>query len=157
MNDVHLRPVTKENLVECIRLELSPEQVGFVANNAKSLAEAYVDSDLTPLAIYSAAARGFEKPPVPMVGFVMYHVEAGYGFVHRLMIDKRFQKQGYGTAAMIEVIRRMRLDPRVEMIGTCHRKENIIAAKMYQKLGFVPWDIEWAKNDPTETFLRLSE
>jgi len=53
-----------------------------------------------------------------MVGFTMYELSAGVGFIRRLMIDQRFQRKGYGRAAMLEVIRRLTLHPEVEMIAT---------------------------------------
>jgi diamine N-acetyltransferase len=156
MTEVHLRPITKENLDECLRLELDERQAGLVASNVTSLAQAYTDANLTPLAIYDAAARGYEgKAPVPMVGFTMYEVAAGVGFVLRLMIDRRYQRKGYGSAAVREVIRRVRLDPRVELVATSHRRENQPAASLFHSLGFVPWEIEWARAQEAETFLWL--
>jgi diamine N-acetyltransferase len=38
------------------------------------------------------------------------------------MIDRCYQRQGYARAAMVEVIRRLRLIPEVEMIATSHRR-----------------------------------
>jgi diamine N-acetyltransferase len=90
-----------------------------------------------------------------MVGFIMYEIVAGVGFIQRLMIDQSYQAQGYGRAALIEVIRRLRLSPEVEMIATSHRRENVIAAKLYLSLGFVPWEIAFATPDHPEVFLRL--
>lgn len=156
MTEVHLRPITTENLDECLRLELDESQEGLVASNATSLAQAYADANLTPLAIYDAAARGYAaKVPVPMVGFTMYEVAAGVGFVLRLMIDRRHQRKGYGSATVREVIRRVRLDPRVEQVATSHRRENQAAASLFRSLGFVPWDVAWARGHETEVFLWL--
>ena len=39
---VHLRPVTVDNLTECLALRVQDEQIGFVASNAQSLTEASV-------------------------------------------------------------------------------------------------------------------
>lgn len=58
---------------------------------------------------------------------------------------------------MVEVIRRLKLYPDVEIIATSYRKENEIAAKLYQSLGFALWDIAWAKSHPTEVFVKLQE
>lgn len=116
--------------------------------------QAYVDSNLVPLAVYEAAACGYEQPEVPMIGFTMYEIVAGVGFIMRLMIDQKYQGQGYGRATMIEVIRRLKLYPDVEIIATSYRKENEIAAKLYQSLGFTAWDIAWAKSHPTEVFVK---
>jgi len=155
MAKVHLRPVTLANYRECLALQVEEAQAGLVASNVKSLAEAYVNPTLTPLAVYDAAARGYEEPPTPMVGFTMYELAAGVGFINRLMIDRAYQGKGYGRATMIEVIRRLRLYPEVEMIATSHRRENVAAARLYAGLGFVPWDVAYATADADEIYLRL--
>ncbi len=155
MIQVHLREVTIENFQECIDLKVEQEQEGLVASNMKSLAEAKVNPNLFPFAIYDATTIGYEKPLSSMVGFTMYEITAGVGFIQRLMIDQRYQHQGYGKAAMIEVIRRLKLYPEVQLIATSHRQENTYASKLYRRLGFVDWEIVWAKENPNEVFLRL--
>ncbi len=155
MRKVHLRKITKDNLGTCLSLQVGDSQKLLVAAPAESLAEAYVDSNLFPLAVYDAAALGYEEAQVPMVGFAMYEIVAGVGFVMRLMIDKSHQRQGYGRATMLEIIRRLKLHPEVELIATSYRKQNTVAAKLYQSLGFTPWDISYAVSHPTETYVRL--
>lgn len=158
MPDVHLRPVTRSNLITCLDLDVTEEQRRFVATNARSLAQAYVQDTLVPLAIYPGSARGWEQdPPVPMVGFTMYELEAGVGFILRLMIDQRHQGHGYAKSAMIEVIRRLRLHPEAEVIATSHQHDNTSAARLYASLGFVSWEIPWARNHQEEAFLALSD
>lgn len=154
---VHLRKVTRENFRECIDLQVTESQKGFVATNTDSLAKAYVNSNLFPLAIYNAAACGYEQPEVPMVGFTMYEITAGVGFIMRLMIDRQYQKQGYGKATAIEVIRRLKLNPDVEIIATSYLKDNEIAAKFYHSLGFRQWDISWAITHPIEVYVKLED
>jgi len=155
MKQVTLRPITKENLRDCLNLEVDESQTGLVAGNAKSLAEAYVNSSLYPLGVYDIGARGWETPKSPMVGFTMYELVAGVGFILRLMIDRKYQRQGYGTATMIEVMRRLRLHPEVEMIATSYRKENVAVAGLCRNLGFSDWDIEWAKDFEDEVYMIL--
>ena len=147
--------MTIENFQECIDLRVAQEQEGLVSSNMKSLAEAKVNPNLFPFAIYDATIIGYEKPLSPMIGFTMYEITAGVGFIQRLMIDQQYQHQGYGKAAMIEVIRRLKLYPEVQLIATSHRKENIAASQLYRSLGFVDWEIAWAKEDLNEVFLRL--
>lgn len=136
---------------------MEDSQSGLVATNATSLAEADSKSNSFPLAIYDCAALGHENPPVPMVGFTMYELAAGVGFILRLMIDRDHQRQGYGRAAMVEVIRRLKLHPEVQMIATSHRRENVAAGKLYRSLGFVEWEIAWAAEHPDELYLKLPE
>jgi diamine N-acetyltransferase len=154
MAQVTLHRISDGNRAECLALRVAESQAGWVAPNSESLEQAAASPDLHPLAIYDARARGFEVPEVPMVGFVLYQLRAGVGFIRRLMIDQRFQGQGYGRAAMVEVIRRLKLHPEAEMICTCHRRENLAAARLYRSLGFVDWEISWAQGHPTEVFLR---
>lgn len=92
-----------------------------------------------------------------MVGFTMYELTAGIGFILRLMIDSSHQRQGYGRSAMIEVIRRLKLHPEVQRIATSHRRDNVAAERLYRSLGFVEWDIAWAADIPDESYLMLPE
>lgn len=156
MCSVHLRPVTILNVDAVLRLSLDEEQRDLVASNAKSLAEAYADSRLVPLAIYDGSARGVESPAEDLlVGFTMYGVLEGFGYIIRLMIDSRHQRKGYGRAAMVEVIRRLRLSPEVEAIATSCRKVNLPAATLYQSLGFQLWTPPWEASE-REIYLKLS-
>ena len=155
MANVHLRTVTLDNFHECMSLEVDDNQKGFVASNVKSLAEAYVNPNLFPLAIYDGKVAGYEKPQLPIVGFTMYEITDGVGFILRLMIDRKYQRQGYGQAAMLEVIRRLKLYPEVEIIATSYVRGNETASKLYRSLGFRDWEIEWAKNHKTDLFLNL--
>lgn len=156
MTSVHLRPVTKDSFDECISLNVAPHQANLVASNMKSLAEAAVNANYYPLAIYDAAVRGHEQPNGPMVGFAMYEITAGVGFIMRLMIDERYQRRGYGRAALLEVIRRLKLYPEVELITVSYLRQNVAAARLYESVGFVPWEVEWAQNHPLDMYLKLA-
>jgi len=56
--------------------------------------------------------------------------------VARLMIDERYQGKGYGRAAMVEAIRRMRAEPDCQEIALSIEPENAVAEKLYASLGF---------------------
>ena len=155
MARVHLRDVTLDNFYECVSLKVDESQKGLVASNVESLAK--VNPNLFPLAIYDAKVMGYEKPQSPMIGFTMYKITAGVGFILRLMIDHKYQRQGYGRATILEVIRRLKLYPDVEAITTSYQRGNEAVANLYRSLEFIDWDIEWAKEHKTEVFLRLDE
>jgi diamine N-acetyltransferase len=157
MVKVHLRKVTRENFRDCLNLQVAESQKSLIATTTQSLAEAYVDPNLVPLAVYDAAACGYEQPEVPIIGFTMYEIVVGVGFVMRLLIDFKYQHQGYGRATMVEVIRRLKLCPEIEVIATSYRKENEVAAKLYQSLGFKQWDASFAVSHPTEIFVKLED
>ena len=104
---VVLREVTKANFHECIRLKVAPDQEQDVAPNVYSLAQAKVNPLLHPFAIYDGKILGRDpREDEPMVGFVMYQVMEGVGFIMRLMVGEAYQGQGYGRATMVEVLRR---------------------------------------------------
>ena len=63
---ISLRSITRDNYLECMRLKVAPEQEGFVASNAFSLANAAYVPGCTPLAIYADET---------MVGFIMAYQE----------------------------------------------------------------------------------
>jgi diamine N-acetyltransferase len=145
--DVHLRPVTPENAAECRALQVDPSQGRFVASNERSLTQAAEHATFVPLAVYDGTARGYPKPSSPMIGFVMYEVDVGVGFIVRVMIDRAHQRKGC----------RLRLHPAVEMIATSHRYDNEVMASLCRSLGFVPWTIDPTFPVPAgEVYLRLA-
>jgi diamine N-acetyltransferase len=152
---VHLRPITVNNVRECLRLRVNETQENLVATNAQSLAETKANPELVPLAVYDEAARGYPTPAVAMIGFTTYELTLGVGFILRLMIDRAHQRKGYGRATVLEVIRRLRLHPEVEMIATSHRQENEASARLFGGLGFVPYTVDGGR--PGEVFLRLPD
>lgn len=155
MVKVSLRPITQKNLDECISLKVADQHQNFIASNVKSLAEAYVNPTLHPFGIYDAKAH-YQANPI-MVGFTMDEIVDAVGFILRLMIDEKYQRKGYGTAAMIEVMRQLELHPEVERIATSHQRQNEAAAKLYESLGFVEWKSELATENSGEKFLILGE
>lgn len=104
---VALREITADTVREIIRLSVAPEQQGFVAPNAVSLAQAL----FSPEAWY----RAVFADDVP-VGFVMLYDESlrptpperPAAGIWRFMIDARFQRCGYGAAALQQLIAHVR-------------------------------------------------
>ena len=127
---VTLRDVDRENFRQCIKLEVHEAQTSFVASNVFSIAQSKVEPTFTTQAVYD----GDE-----MVGFVMYgyDVDDKRHEVARLMVDKAHQGKGYGRAALVEVIRRLRAEPGCRQIALSVNPENHSARKLYESLGFV--------------------
>jgi diamine N-acetyltransferase len=128
---VTLRPINRDNFWAVLGLKLQPGQEAFVADNAESIANAYIEPTFVPLAVYA----GDE-----LVGFAMYgqHPETGAWWVIRLMIDRNHQGQGHGRAAMEAVIAMMAERIGCDEIVTSFVPTNAVAAKLYASLGFVP-------------------
>jgi diamine N-acetyltransferase len=144
MADVTLRDVTRENWKECVALKVADDQAAFVAPNLWSLAEAKFETQCVPQAIYDGER---------MVGFAMYAVEEGTGWLIRLMVDAAHQGRGAGRAATLEVIRRLRADPAVRRIRLGCVEGNDAAARLYRSLGFV----ETGEMEHNEAIMELRE
>ncbi len=123
------KEVTKENWEECIGLKVSKEQEDFVAPNYYSLLEATYEKGLYPLAIYDGET---------MVGFIMYDQDPDTNRMEmcRLMIDEKYQKKGYGRAAVLKLLDLIREKYGNIEFYTSFEPENTVADKLYESVGF---------------------
>ena len=127
---VELRKITKDNYDECLNLKVSDEQQNFVASNIYSLAQAWVYYETAyPFAIYADDV---------MVGFIMlgYYAERNIYNLWRFMIDARYQKRGYGKAALQLAIEYLRKEFNVNEVFTSIVPDNIVTEKLYSSIGF---------------------
>ncbi len=128
---LRLEQVDRHNFLAVINLSVSDEQKDFVASNLYSLAQAYVQEECVPLALYEG-----DEP----VGFAMYCLDSDEHeyWIYRLMVDKRHQRRGYGREAMRLLIERIRSDPDHGRIFISFEPQNAAAKALYESLGFVP-------------------
>ena len=127
-----LQPITADNFTDAFRLKVRADQEKFVSNPIRSLAQAYVYRDqCQPFGIYDGDR---------MVGYVMviYDYDIPEYDIWHMMIDDSQQGKGFGRAAMHRVLDYIAQKPfgdsnRVAL--TCN-KENPIALRLYQSLGF---------------------
>jgi len=141
---VTLRRITAENLWQIVALEVAPEQRSFVADNRTSILEAYAANEGGG----TARAFGVYAGEVP-VGFVLL----SYGCkdwpdapaiahdnycIWRLMIDRRYQGQGYGKAALEAALACIRTQPfgPAESCWLSYEPENTVAKALYHAYGF---------------------
>jgi len=141
---INLNPVTGDNCVPIISMEVHEHQKRFVATNAKSLSQAYArwkDCGTPPLTygIYNND---------DLVGFMMIDYETAEEnqdtikepcyYLWRFMMDKNHQGKGYGKAALQQAIAHIRTKPMGEaawFYTSVVPESN--ARKLYQDLGFV--------------------
>lgn len=124
--NITLREIDHNNFDEVISLKVDK----YCASNLYSLAQAKIYPEAIPLAIYDD-----DRP----VGFVMYGIEPRDNneyWIDRLMIDEKYQKNGFGKKALEMVVDTIRQDKTHNKIKTSTNPENIIARKLYAKLGF---------------------
>jgi diamine N-acetyltransferase len=126
---VTVRALDWTDWVACLLLRVRPDQRDFVASNFSSLIEAWTDDWAHPFAICQG-----DK----MVGFslVAFERQDKVWWICRLMIDKKWQGQGYGRAAMIQIINRLKQVPGCDRVLIGHHPDNLRAQKLYLSLGF---------------------
>ncbi len=126
---VELREITSETVRQVTALAVAPDQEGYVAPNAVSIAEAYFE----PKAWFRAIAAGDE-----LVGFAMVYrdPQAGEFYVWRFMIDARHQGHGYGRRAVELLVEEARGDG-VEKVTLSVVPGDGSALEFYKRLGFV--------------------
>ncbi|HQY21588.1 MAG TPA: GNAT family N-acetyltransferase [Ignavibacteria bacterium] len=127
--NITLRKINEDNWRECIALTVNDDQLTFVGSNVNGLALAYAHKEMNPLAIYNDET---------MVGFLMYAKDPDDGvyYINRLMIDRKFQGNGFGKQALSELLNLLR-DLKVESVDILHKPDNHKAIKVYESLGFI--------------------
>ena len=173
MENITLEKITYKNYIKTIwGLKVSREQRNFVASNECSLAEAYVALTNNAVALPFAICKN-KKP----IGFLMI----GYGIdeeddwkdedpafveivkdsycIWRFMIDKRYQRKGYGRKAMQLALDYIRTFPRgkASKCWLSYEPENEVAKKLYASFGFVeqPQFYKGGKGDEIPAVLDL--
>lgn len=127
---IHLKEINTENFWDIISLSVCKDQEDLVTSNAVSIAQAKVQPECLPLAVYS--------DDVP-VGFLMYCVDRDDDeyWLYRLMIDQQYQGKGYGRAAMNLLLKRIGEDKSRNKVFLGVDPSGDSSVKLYQSLGFV--------------------
>jgi diamine N-acetyltransferase len=132
-----LRPITGDNWEEAAGLSVRDDQANFVAPNIWSIAESKFYDALQPMAIYDDET---------MVGFLMYgrDPQDGQYWLYRLMIDRQYQRLGYGRAALARLIDLLRRTPGCTAVNVGYDPVNSPAEDLYLSAGFektgpAPW------------------
>ena len=134
---VTLCEITEANRAAVTSLRVSADQEQFVASVAESLEEA----DRSPEAFPWYRAVYVEATPV---GFVMLS-EGGRGddrypwryFLWRLLIDERFQGQGYGAETLDALVAELRTRQDADSLFTSAVPGDESPVGFYERYGFV--------------------
>ena len=135
---INLRKITEDNFLDAFRLKLAEGQEDYVSHPIRSLTQAYVYRDqCQPFGIYN----GDE-----MVGYVMviYDYDIPEYDIWHMMIDASKQGEGYGSAALKQVMEYIQTKPfgdSNKVTLTCN-KDNPKALKLYHRAGFVETGVE---------------
>lgn len=142
--EVTLREVTAETVRAVCALEVAPEQRGFVAPNAISIAQAHFEPKAWLRAVYAGA-----EP----VGFAMLYEdpEKEEYFLWRFMVAAEHQGKGYGKRALDLVVERVRGLPGARELRTSYVPGKAGPRDFYVRYGFV----ETGEVEDGENVIRL--
>ncbi|MCG7344454.1 GNAT family N-acetyltransferase [Sporosarcina sp. ACRSL] len=140
---ISLRKITLENRREVFKLEVADDQRRFVASNLSSVASCYVlatnGGSPLPFAIYDdEQIVGFVMIVYGITGYELPKIANNNYCILRLMIDKRYQNQGYGRKAMEKTLEFIRTFPvgHAQYCWIAYDSNNIVAKKLYESFGF---------------------
>jgi diamine N-acetyltransferase len=138
MRRVSLREITDDNREDVVALHVVPEQERFVGTVAGALSDAEEIPEGNPWfrAIYAA------NDPV---GFVMLSWNVppqppriiGPWFLWKLLIDDRYQRRGYGRAAVELIAQIVQANGAIELLTSCVPGDGG-PEEFYRRLGFLP-------------------
>lgn len=134
---VSLREITEDNRAAVEALAVTEEQSQYVASVAESLVEAAQLPDAKP---WYRAVYADDEP----VGFVMISdgitvdnpEYVGPYYLWRLLVDRRFQGRGYGTATLDLVVGHVRKRPDARVLLVSHVVGPTSPVTFYQQYGF---------------------
>jgi diamine N-acetyltransferase len=133
---VSLRAIDESNREAVEALRVSPDQEQFVSSVKDSLLEAAEEPDGRALcrAIYA------DETPV---GFVMWSDEVAPDnpeymphFLWKLLVDERYQGQGFGTATLDLIVEYFRGRPGVDVLRTSAGQGDGSPIGFYERYGF---------------------
>lgn len=133
---ITLQEITAANWYEVGQLRVFANQADWIVPNFQSLVEAaygfsgeWAQLKLCPLAIY---ADDF------IVGFTLYNTtpQRDRFFIMRMMIDYRYQGNGYGVAAVRLLLNLFRVHPQAKEAATTYVHGNAAAHHVYSTCGF---------------------
>ena len=136
--DIHFMRITATTMNQICDLSetLSPAHRKMVADNVRSIAEAYFSPSAWMRAVYADEAP---------IGFIMTHTGSDYEdgidcpgvFLWRFMIAEPFQGKGYGKRALEKLIQQLKAMGIPRLYTSCEQGEGSPEG-FYRKLGFVP-------------------
>lgn len=145
--NIRLKPVTRDNWEEAIKMKVKESQRDFVPSAAVSLAKVYIKPDGDAIEYIPFSIYDNEQ----MVGFIMHAYEpdtANMYWINGFFIDKNYQGRGYGRPALAEMIGWIKTKfPQCEEIRLTVHKDNHHARNLYKNFGFSPTGEIWGEEE----------
>jgi diamine N-acetyltransferase len=142
---VQLVDVTSENWRDVADLEVATDQHAWVAPVSRYLCLCHYGGVWKPLAVVAESG---------VVGFVMWAVDTDdrSGWIGGLVIGREHQRRGYGRAALLALLERLRREQGCPTAALSYSPDNAVARALYASLGFV----ETGEREDDELVARLT-
>lgn len=142
---IELRDVTAGTWRDAAGLAVTVDQAAFVSPVTRYLCLCHYGGVWSPLAVHAGEE---------VVGFVMWAVDPGdgSGWIGGLVIDREHQRHGYGRAAVLAVLERLRREHGCPSAALSYSPDNAAARALYRSLGFV----ETGEREDDELVARLT-
>src|SRR5215216_6118171 len=135
-----IQPLTIHNWRDLSHLKVREDQKNFVAPNVYSIAESQFGYDHPEDRHWDMAPYGIYDDDEPvgflMIGYNFFHTRT-QGFIIRLMVDEKYQGNGYGKFGLYWILDHFRKDEHIQRIGISYEPDNEVARTLYASLGFV--------------------
>jgi len=142
---VELIDMTAENWRTCADLEVSEAQRAFVAPVTRYLCLCLYGGVWQPLAVVAGG---------DVLGFVMWAVDPddGSGWIGGLVVARDYQRRGYGRAAVLALLERLRREQGCRSAALSYAEGNVAARSLHGSLGFT----ETGEREGEELVARLT-
>lgn len=130
---VNLIELSEENWMDFAGLSVDESQKTFLASNIGIIARGYVYRN------FRAKVIGIVSDGVP-VGLAMVRDiddEPACYELQQFMIDKNFQRKGYGLKALERILAALKAEQKYDCVEVCVKREDAQAIHVYEKAGFV--------------------
>lgn len=131
---IRLELVNKDNFDQVLDLEVAPKDQRRVASVEYSLAQAWLYRDSEVLFPYAV------KSGQLTVGFLLlsYQPMENSYYIWRLLIDQKYQNQGFGKEVIRQVLQRARDDQKCHKVTVNYVIGNHKMRYILEKFGFQP-------------------
>lgn len=130
--NIRFENITPDNWRIFNRLKVKKEQEKFVASNVTILARAFAfrDYDSRVYAIYNG------DTPIGLLMQREYEENKLFCYLDQFMIDKEYQRKGYGKAAMKLWVSMIEKEGKYDSIILCYIEGDEAARNLYLGMGF---------------------
>ena len=129
---IRLAEITEDNWLEAASLSVGESQRGYVAPAVGILARGYVYRDCGGR-VYVIENDGVHVG----IALVREFTDEPLGYdLQQFMIDDRYQRMGYGSAALGLILDELRREGRYDHVEVCVKKADAGAIRLYEKHGF---------------------